>query len=118
MARRATRGLRAQAHSIRASLPMPVRPWMPIGPADDARPIVAIRKVPSIGIVRIAVDRRCQDHRRLLVVAVNARWRQRRIGVGRRRRSLLIVVTLLVAVTLLPRLRRIVLGRWRRLRLA
>src|SRR5262245_66678114 len=117
MTRRVTRVCELKLHSIRASLPMPVGARMPIGPADNARPIVAIRKVPSIRIVRIAVDGRWQDHRPRLVVAINGCWRRRRIGVRGRRRRLLIV-TLLVTVTLLPRLRRIVLGRWRWLRLA
>src|SRR5262252_4187100 len=101
-----------------------MREWLPTSegaPVDDPWPVGAKRKVPSIRIVRVGVDRRRQDYRRRLVVAIS-RWR-RRIGISWRlsiavvRRRLLIAVALLVAVTLLT-LRRIVLSRRWWLRLA
>src|SRR5947209_4552264 len=100
---------------MRAGLPTPQRPWVPV---NEPWRIGAKRIVSSIRIIiRIRVDGRWQNHRCLLVGAIYARRRRRRIGVGRRR-SRLLIVTLLVAVTLLPRRRRIVLRRWLRLAVA
>src|SRR5689334_23278561 len=107
---------------MREQLPTPVWPWMPV---NEPWRIGAKRIGSSIRIVGVGIDRRWQDHRCFLVVAVSGRRRRRRIGVGWRRlpiavgrwRRLLVGVTLLVAVTL-ALLRRIVLRRWWWLRLA
>src|SRR5215470_297307 len=108
-----------------------MREWLPTSegaPVDDPWPVGAKREVPSIRIVRVGVDRRRQDHRRRLVVAISWRWR-RRIGVSWRLsiavvwRRLLVAVALLVAllIAIAPLwLRRIVLIRrwWLRLAVA